>query len=228
MCTVTYLPNENGHIITSNRDEDPKRRATPPESKDIDGHIITFPKDPFAGGTWFATDSEVFTLVILNGGFEAHEHQPPYRRSRGLLLLDFFEVRSINKFTSGYDFQGIEPFTLLIIKSDQDPSIDELVWNEKELHHQTRPGTEPIIWSSSSLYPKNVREERKTWFTEWMKNRKTFTQEDIIDFHKHGGKGDAWNDFVMNRNGQVQTVSVTSLEVDNNQFGKLYHEDLQK
>lgn len=41
-------------------------------------------------------------------------------------------------------------------------------------------------------------------------------------------KGDAWNDFVMNRNGQVQTVSVTSLEVDNNQFGKIYHEDLQK
>ena len=48
MCTVTYIPKENGDfILTQNRDEDIKRAlATPPIERMINGVKHLFPVDP--------------------------------------------------------------------------------------------------------------------------------------------------------------------------------------
>lgn len=226
MCTVTYLPIDEGFILTSNRDESPWRNATPPEDQKVAGHDITFPKDPLAGGTWFATDNKRFTLVLLNGGIVKHHHQPPYRRSRGLMVLDFFETYQVESFVKRYDFRGIEPFTLVIIEQDALTKVHELVWTEEALIHNKLDSQSPSIWSSSTLYPESVREERRDWFKNWLQEHQSFNQEAIIQFHKNGGKGDAWNDFIMNRNGIVQTISITSVMKNSKGFQALYHEDL--
>lgn len=222
MCTVTYLPLEKGYILTSNRDESPLRNATPPEVKTIGNRSVYFPKDPLAGGTWFATDQYKFTLVLLNGGLVKHHHKPPYRRSRGLMVLDFFEVYNIQKFVDEYDFTGIEPFTLVIASEE----LHELIWTGKDLLLNEFGTTEPRIWSSSTLYPEPVRAERKSWFNKWLQSHKNFNQSEILEFHKTGGKGDAWNDFIMNRDGIVQTISVTSILKNGMGFKQLFHEDL--
>lgn len=226
MCTVTYLPLEEGFILTSNRDESPLRNATPPELKNIAGHEVSFPKDPLAGGTWFATDNNRFTLVLLNGGLVKHHHKPPYRKSRGLMVLDFFETYDVLAFVQNYDFEGIEQFTLIILDQENDTRVHELVWTEKELIYNELDNKSPNIWSSSTLYPDPVRKERSDWFDTWLDQHKAFDQDEIIEFHKTGGKGDAWNDFVMNREGKVQTISVTSAMKDSDGFKPLYHEDL--
>ncbi len=228
MCTVTYLPRANGdYILTSNRDETPKRAALAPKGYQIGNKQIYFPKDPLAGGTWIATDKARFTLVLLNGGFEKHSHKPPYRRSRGLMLLDFFAFERAESFASDYDFEGIEPFTLIILDSNKETKVSQLVWAGDKLDYKSLNNDTPYIWSSSTLYPDPVRLERKTWFDKWLKERNDFKQEEIIDFHLNGGKGDAWNDFVMDRNGEVKTVSLTSIEKSRDRI-EMTHLDLLK
>ncbi|KYG77881.1 NRDE family protein [Roseivirga spongicola] len=219
MCTVTFLPKgEEDFIITSNRDEDPQRATHELTSQNLGGRLVYFPQDPKAGGTWFATDKENFTLVLLNGGFEKHSHKPPYRISRGIMLLQFFEINSVKDFVELYNFDGIEPFTLVLIDhSGNEVKLHQLVWSGKELDHQQLKNT-PHIWSSSTLYPQPVRDERRRWFKEWLVGRESYSQGEILEFHQFGGKGDAWNDFVMNREGRVQTVSVTSLDKKSDAF----------
>lgn len=220
MCTVTFLPkNEQDFILTSNRDEDPLRASHQLFSQEIGGRMVHFPKDPKAGGTWFATDKSGFTLCLLNGGFEKHKHRPPYRLSRGLMVLDFFRISDVASFARQYNFDGIEPFTLVLIDHSSDQiNLNQLVWDEKDLHQKPLNHNEAHIWSSSTLYPQPVRDERRQWFSEWLEGRNEFRQDDILAFHQFGGKGDAWNDFVMNREGRVQTVSVTSLDKKSDAF----------
>ena len=229
MCTVTYLPKgDKDYILTSNRDETPKRAALAPAPYTIAGKEIFFPKDPLAGGSWIATDKKQFTLCLLNGGFEKHKHQPPYRRSRGLVLLDFFAFANANTFASDYNFEGIEPFTLIIIDSQETTAVSQLVWNGSDLDFERLDKRRAYIWSSSTLYPEAVRQERNTWFEKWLSEHKTFEQSDIIDFHLHGGKGDAWNDFVMDRNGEVKTVSLTSVAKTSDQIEMIYQDLLKE
>jgi hypothetical protein len=64
------------------------------------------------------------------------------------------------------------------------------------------------------LYPEPVREKRKSWFTDWINRQPASTQDEILHFHQFTGDGDANNDLRMNREGQVFTVSVTSLRAD--------------
>ena len=95
MCTVTYFPLEqDGYILTSSRDEKSVRGiALPPRKYLLDQQTVFFPKDPDAGGTWFVTTGRDTTLCLLNGAFTKHEHEPPYRKSRGLVVLDYFKFR---------------------------------------------------------------------------------------------------------------------------------------
>jgi hypothetical protein len=225
MCTVTFLPKgKSAYILTSNRDETPKRAALSPVPYEVHGRTVFFPKDPLAGGTWIATDESRFTLCLLNGAFEKHPHKPPYKLSRGLMLLDFFKYLNVNDFSSQFDFSGIEPFTLLIIDSQDGLTLTELIWDEDKLHVTPIDITKAHIWSSSTLYPTAVRQERMQWFEKWLASHEHFDQNEIMQFHKTGGKGDHWNDFVMNREGKVQTVSVTSIEKADH-FNMIY-EDL--
>ena len=227
MCTVTFLPKgKDGYILTSNRDETPKRAALPPQAYNVAGKTVFFPKDPLAGGSWIATDKERFTICLLNGGFEKHYHKPPYRLSRGQMVLQFFEFEKLVHFLEGFEFNGMEPFTLVVVETNQDQqNLDQMVWDGSQLHHAPLNPSETFIWSSSTLYPQRVRDERKRWFNIWVNQQNDFLQPEIISFHKSGGKGDAWNDFIMNRNEVVKTVSITSVEKDPAGY-HMIHEDL--
>jgi uncharacterized protein with NRDE domain len=210
MCTVSYLPLADGYILTSNRDEWNKRpNALAPQVYSLFGQEITFPKDPQANGTWIAM-SQNFTLCLLNGAFVKHHHNPPYRLSRGLVLLDFYQYLSVDKYIKEYNFNKIENFTLLI-KSNTDNAFHELRWDGTQIHCSELNYQEKYIWSSCTLYTDEIIAERKAWFKEWNKEHSTYKQEDIINFHRFAGKGDEGNDVIMKRDNGVQTVSVTSI-----------------
>lgn len=215
MCTVTYLPLEKGYILTSNRDEWIARpSAISPLEYVLWGQRITFPKDPKANGTWIA-NSNRYTLCLLNGAFEKHITNPPYRRSRGLVLLDFYEYLSVDNFIEKYNFNGIENFTLLI-KSNTDNSFNELRWDGIKIHRKELDSQEEHIWSSSTLYSEEIILERKIWFMEWIDQHKNYNQNEIIKFHRFAGNGDKQNDVIMKRENGVQTLSITSIiKIDN-------------
>ena len=224
MCTVTYIPTETGFLLTSNRDEQVSRPALPPMKYKVHGQTVFFPKEKSAEGTWISTAENLFSLCLLNGGFEKHVQKPPYRKSRGLVLLDFFGYNDVEAYAEDYNFDGIEPFTLIIVYCKGERVLHRLVWNGSQVHLEEKSAQKPHIWSSSTLYDGGTRQEREDWFFEFMFNNPYATLDDALFFHHFGGGGDHENSIVMQREA-VQTISITAIEAD--ATGKrIVHEDL--
>ena len=209
MCFVTYLPCQDGFVLTSNRDEHIGRpKAMPPRQYTINEQSVFYPKDGLAGGTWIAASSE-WTLCLLNGAFVKHQPRPPYRRSRGLVVLDFFVQNDAERFIQNYHFEGIEPFTLIIVGSQ---TLHQLRWDGALLHHSLLDPSRAYAWSSVTLYTGEVIREREAWFEKWQSVHSVFEGDDVVDFHKFGGKGDTDNDLIINRETGLQTVSITQIQ----------------
>ncbi|MEI7584323.1 NRDE family protein [Runella sp.] len=218
MCFVTYLPHQQGFILTSNRDEHVGRpKALPPKKYIINGQSVFYPQDGLAGGTWIASSSKV-TLCLLNGAFVKHHHRPPYRRSRGWVVLDFFSCEDTEDFVRNYDFRGIEPFTLVAVEQSPILQLAEIKWDGVQLYHNKLEPEAAHSWSSVTLYSNEVIRERQRWFEEWQQEHPLFEGEDVLDFHSFGGKGDVENDLIINRNNELRTVSITQIQKTTEQF----------
>ena len=226
MCVLTFLPTANaGYILTNNRDEVLARtKAIPPKKYNINGKQIYFPKDAQAGGTWMAT-SDDFTVCLLNGAFENHTYKPPYRQSRGQVILDFFKFDAADDFIKNYALENIENFTLVIIHHKNDLKICEFRWDGLTLTYTSKNPEEAHIWSSATLYSKEIRTEREHWFNDFRKQNPNFTRKQVIDFHLHGGTGDTHNDMRMNRDGKLVTQCIFQV-VRNRQYLSFSFHDL--
>ena len=227
MCVLTYLPTKDkGFFFTSNRDESVEREAAiPPRKYEIEGNYVFFPKDPLSGGTWIGS-CDRFTLCLLNGGFEKHVSTPPYRHSRGCIILDFYKYLDVTCFVENYNFANIEPFTLVIVDRMNSLIISELRWNGAKIYHQILDPCQPKIWSSVTLYSPQIIQERERWFDDFLEEKHHYTSDDILNFHHFGGKGDVENDIKMNRENKLKTLSVTQFSIDEENFLVRY-EDLQ-
>ena len=212
MCTVTFLPgNNNQFILTSNRDEHSLRlKAAPPEKFNVNDLDVFYPKDGQAGGSWIAATKD-FTLCLLNGAFNKHIRNPPYTKSRGIMLLDFFEFNDVTKFAGKYQFSGIEPFTLLILETVSELKLHELRWDGVALNLQQSDARVPHIWSSVTLYEPEIIELRRKWFHEWLASHQLNSMDSIMHFHEFAGGDDKTTAVLMNRNNELLTVSITSV-----------------
>ena len=223
MCTVTYIPKgRDQFILTSNRDENLSRAAKIPHIQITENQHTLFPQDPKSGGSWIAVSEQNKLACVLNGAFKKHSHQPPYSRSRGLVLLDFFKYTQIDHFVERYSFAGIEPFTMILYER---LNLVELRWDGKSKHITILDQDKPQIWSSSTLYDQEVRNQRAQWFQQWLEINDKPNTMDLLQFHQYGGEKDPVNGYVMNRNGLVQTLSITCIEKMRNNAVML-HQDL--
>ncbi|HZV70976.1 MAG TPA: NRDE family protein [Saprospiraceae bacterium] len=224
MCTVTYIPFQGIRFLTSNRDESPSRQSQGLISThQPDQHSIYFPLDKDSGGSWIALSETGRAVCLLNGGYESFIPNPPYRMSRGQVVMDAVKAEDAFVYVETYDFTGIAPFTLLINEKD---AFAELVWDGDEKHIRSLPTDKPQIWSSTTLYPPDVRAWRKSLFEKWISEKEFFESESIIQFHKMAN-GDQEYGFVMNRNEVVRTLSITNIAVDDIK-GSMVHVRLDK
>ncbi|RIV23979.1 hypothetical protein DYU11_13530 [Fibrisoma montanum] len=222
MCTATYIPlTPNGFILTHSRDEKAIRPpAQLPQPVRIGDHTVTFPKDPQGHGTWIAASAEL-TVCLLNGGFVPHQPQPPYQHSRGLVPLHVFTYPTIQAFVDGYDFTGIEPFTLLSLQWNR---LTELRWTGQRLFVHDKDPNRSHIWSSVTLYSADVIDRREAWFRDWQLSHPTPAVGDIRLFHQFTGDGDEANALRMNRNNELFTVSLTSVVQHPGQTEMIYED----
>ncbi len=210
MCTVTIIPKgEKDFILTSNRDEAPNRGASIPDVSEFDGVEVMFPKDELSGGTWVGVSERKRVVCLLNGGFEIHKRQPKYRLSRGVITKQLMVAAHIETTVASYEFEDIEPFTMVIADWSTDLKFYELVWDGTEKHFVQLP-LEPKIWSSSTLYNAKMREERLQWFNSF-KAKETLNGPELLKFHKTAGGANLDYGVVMNR-GFVKTTSITQIE----------------
>ncbi len=209
MCTVTYIPTQNNEFIfTSNRDEAPKRSATEMARELRGTKELLFPRDALAKGTWISVSSKNQLVCILNGAFIKHKHRPPYRLSRGIMALDFFSFSNAEVFFEKFEFEEIEPFTMVIF---DDGNLYELRWDESEKHIKKLDTSLPYLWASCTLYSEEWQMKRQKWFSDWQVKNPKFNQSTVLYFHKNAGEGNPEYDVVMNRNNMVRTTSVTSV-----------------
>ncbi len=224
MCTVSYIPQPNGFILTSNRDESPDR--SPKDLTHVLGshYQLVYPQDTLAGGTWIAGDNQKRGLSLLNGAFIKHPHRPPYRHSRGVIPIEYFNYVNIEAFCAAFDFEGIEPFTLVVVEHDM---LYEIRWDQVNLFKKQLDPRQYYIWSSCTLYDEETQAQRALWFNEWKVNRTNFSLEEIRKFHQFGGESNLENGFVMNRNNVVRTVSISQIQVTS-EFAAVYYTELLK
>ena len=142
MCTLTFFPtHNNGFILTSNRDESPRRETKPPDFYMEEGTRLLYPRDMQAGGTWIGVSAKQRVVCLLNGGFTAHEREAEYRMSRGIIVKDLLLAEDPLPTIDKYDFHGIEPFTVVVVDWNESLRIFELVWDLSLIHisEPTRP-----------------------------------------------------------------------------------------
>lgn len=219
MCTVTFIATKDAFILTSNRDEQTVRAAIAPQNYIFNNQNLYFPKDPQSGGTWFAVNKNGAVLVLLNGAEEKHPHNPPYQRSRGLVVLEM--VSNINPifFWNDIDLENVEPFTLILFQSEK---LYQLRWNGTEKSQKNLNVDEKHIYSSSTLYSKTVREERAKWFYEFTALKTVINQNDLLDFHQNTHASNCQNGLVINRLELLKTLSITQSIIKTNQIELVY------
>lgn len=213
MCTVSFIGKGNTYIITSNRDEHAER-PTPyePKAQEVNGRTLLFPKDPKAGGTWFAINDSNEIGVVLNGAFVCHQRKESYRRSRGLILLDIMSSKCPMAAVEQIDLSDIEQFTLVLFAANK---LIELRWDGEKKHILPLNIDKGHIWSSTTLYEPEAIAERDKLFSEFMDLPGEKGRKEILDFHTNNGE-DYENGFIIDRQDtQKKTFSVTQTIVQN-------------
>jgi uncharacterized protein with NRDE domain len=223
MCTVSFVNSHNKRIITSNRDEIISRPiAFAPEIITLNGKQIIFPKDPQAGGSWFTADSAGNYAILLNGAAERHEHNPPYKRSRGLVLIDVIAHKAPLDAFATMDLEGMEPFTIVLYLGD---TLQQLRWNGIDKNIKLLDAGSNYIWSSATLYTKEVIANREEWFSQFIADNPEPTEAALQAFHNYTHANDNTNGLVINRNGLFKTFSITQAYVEKNVL-VMHHNDL--
>ena len=222
MCTVTYVPTgDEGFFLTSNRDEKANRQTFPPKKYGIKNQTLIYPRDAVSGGTWIAVGQNGTIACLLNGGLVAHKKESNYKHSRGLIIPLLYNFGSVQKFISKYDFDGIEPFTLVTFQMKK---LLEICWTGETLIDKELPTHQQHIWASTTLYDQACIAARKKWFQDWQDQNQKPSQQDIVNFHKFAGNGDKQNDIIMQREGSLRTVSITLVKYTHESVEMTYHD----
>ena len=209
MCLVTYLPTQSGYILSSNRDEEPRRAETTLITENLNGHTVTYPRD-LMGGSWIFSAKDNHNVVLLNGAFHLHERKLQYKMSRGIMVKAFFDYETVSDFLRDFDFVGLEPFTLVINTPE---TFIEYRWDGRIQHIKTLDRSLHHIWSSCTLYDDRMQADRKSHID------RLITQHDYsLDLAKtiHNSSGDLplTYDLNMARDGRVKTISTTYIVSD--------------
>ncbi|MHA4811799.1 NRDE family protein [Flavitalea flava] len=209
MCAVTYIPVGDTLLLTSSRDENPERTvARDPHFVDGPCGRLLFPRDGKEGGTWFVMHEKGHVLILLNGAWKKHVPLPPYRKSRGLVLLELAQGDNPLLSFRHTDLSGIEPFTLILVL---ERNLFECRWDGSVKFERQMDKNKPWIWSSVTLYDEAGVQRREKWFEQFLLENPDPDQDAILEFHQSAGAGDPHSGLLMNRGRLMQTVSITSL-----------------
>ncbi len=226
MCTVTYIPTESGCIICSNRDEHKSRpiaQLANNSTYKIDG--IWYPIDGSAGGSWIALKNNRNAAVLLNGAIEKHISKPPYKNSRGIVFLSIVKQKNLLLGFQTIDLENIEPFTL-ILKTNT--GLFECKWDGSQKYINQLNSFESHIWSSCTLYDKEVRNRRNIYFQKWLKlNHNKINRLTVLELHQSKPFENKKENFILEREDGISTVSITCLNISET-ITSIDYQDLKK
>jgi hypothetical protein len=159
---------------------------------------------------------------LINGAEEKPEVKLPYRKSRGLIVLDIISSESPKDFWSQIDLENIEPFTLILYQNNQ---LFQLRWNGNQKESISLDLNKKHIWSSATLYPKEIRAKRSDWFYTFLDQNLAISETELLNFHRYTEEGNQENGLVINRQEGMKTLSITQCAIENNKV-VILHSDL--
>jgi uncharacterized protein with NRDE domain len=224
MCTVTFYKDKEHVIITSNRDESIRRPlALSPRKIMLPNIQVYCPIDPLHKGTWFAVNRRGNVFVLLNGAGKNHTPNPPYRKSRGLVLLDIADSHDVFEKWRILNLHLIENFTVI---SYFEGELTQFRWDGIRKSQTRLDETMPHIWSSTTLYDEDTIARRKEWFSDFLVGKEYLVAgEDFFRFHTNTKNEDKNNGLIINRANEMLTKNVTQANIYPNRFS-IQHRDL--
>ena len=207
-------------FITSNRDEHAQRPAITPRTYQIGEKQIVFPKDPKAGGTWYACDQNGNVAVLLNGAEFAHEPQHEYKRSRGLIVLEMISADAPEAYWDKISLDQTEPFTLILYYNGR---LSQLRWDSHSKSTAELDPSKSYIWNSSTLYTGADVIYRTRHFSDFLDRNEVITKNAVLDFHRQTTLNDQ-EGFVISRQNGPQTLSITQTTIRSGAFELEYHD----
>ena len=219
MCSVSFVPLEDGFLLTSNRDEKSYRPTIEPKIYFENGVELLYPKDEKAGGTWIVAKEDGTCIVLLNGAFENHQKKDDYIKSRGIVLKEIITAEDPKFYFSEMNLKQVEPFTLIIFHNTQ---LMEVKWDGVEKHIIPKLIKQPHFWSSATLYNQSQQHIRNQWFEDFCNVKSRLTIDNILSFHSNTQSENTEFGLVINREDKTQTVSITQLVLKNNKIEMTY------
>lgn len=223
MCTVTFIPTNSGFMFTSNRDEQATRKTKNPSYYREEEVNLFYPKDEVAGGTWIGVSENKRLVCLLNGGFVYHDPKLKFPKSRGVVVKQLLTSNDVFAAMEHLDLEGVAPFTLIVVDWNHDNRLCELVWCRGKKHINVLDSNEPKIWSSSTLYTQEMKEERKAWFQNHKLNGVQVLEQDVLKFHQNETLGTQETSLKMKR-AVVETVSTTMIVKDDASLNMRYYD----
>jgi hypothetical protein len=218
MCTVSYIPQKgdaNSFILTSNRDERVERPTLSPEIYKIKDLSLCYPKDLKAGGSWIAVNNKGRLTCLLNGAHHLHEKKVHHTHSRGKVLLDIAATEEDPLFFfSYYELSHTEPFTIITLDSHKRKPLyfSEFIWDGNKKYLKEMDPSQPHIWSSVTLYSKEKRIQKQEKFKAFLlKHNDIIPPDEVFSFHSGKQEKNEANDFLLETEMGLKTVSITQV-----------------
>ena len=210
MCILSIAKSEQGIVITSNRDEQRTRKhSLTPEFIQHGTRKTILARDAQAHGTWFLTDNKGRIAVLLNGAFECHVPTPPYRESRGIILLNLFQEEDFKSTFLSYNLNKVEPFQLIYLDKNQS---FQCVWDGNQKHLFEIDLTTPQVFFSPTLYTKEQQEVKREHFYTEISAFERLNAEWLLDYHSNHQNLTSDSNFFMSREYHT-TKSISQVEI---------------
>jgi Transport and Golgi organisation 2 len=168
MCTISFIPKENGFYLGMNRDESRSRpKALPPEIRTTSTGFSIYPSEP-GGGTWIGMNDSGLCLALINW------YKVPARTAgrivtRGIIVRELLSVQTAKRLFGllrELPLEAMPPFRLISV-SFREPLVKEYRWDQTRLRRVDHLWA-ANHWFSSGLdqqMAENVRAEvcRQAW-----------------------------------------------------------------
>lgn len=152
MCTLTFIPAQEGYVAGMNRDEKRTRPlAISPKRFNFTGGASIYPRES-SGGTWIGCNSHGNLLALLNWNDVRPQFGGTKVRSRGVLIPALISGEDLADAHSRYmqlDLNGVLPFRLIGAFLGES-AITEWRWDGLR-RQELRFAWEKRHWFSSSV-----------------------------------------------------------------------------
>ena len=150
------------------------------------------------------------------------KEQLPDANIQGLSEDVFGNEKKWDLISKEINLKNIEPFTLVLF---QNQALFQLRWNGMEKETLELDIHKNHVWSSSTLYPEEIRKQRADWFYTFLEANPVISKTKMLSFHRYTEKENQQNGLVINRNEQMKTLSITQSVIKKNK-GTILHYDL--